>query len=200
MKVKAKYKICRRLGTSVFEKCQTKKFELSESRRKRQRRRRRQSKYGDQLIEKQKVRFTYGINERQFRRYVREALKGKGDPIESLYRRLEQRLDNVVFRMGLAPTRAMARQLVSHGHIDVNGRRINIPSHTVLPGDVVSVRKRSRDKGPFRDLEEEMEQYATPTWVAFDAKQLSGNIAGNPSYDPTESNMDLTAVIEFYSR
>ena len=137
MKVKAKYKVCRRLGPGIYEKCQTEKFALAQSRKQALskmggRRRRNVSQYGLQLMEKQKVRFTYGVNEKQFHNYVKEALRSKDiTPAERLYQMLEVRLDNVVFRMGLAPTRQASRQMVSHGHILVNGKRMKVPSYTV---------------------------------------------------------------------
>src|SRR3989344_4390397 len=127
-----RYKICKRLGSGVFEKCQTQKFQLSEARRGAKRRTGRKprtlSDFGRQLLEKQKVRYAYGVPERQLARYTREAVEGTGDPTVSLLSRLETRLDNVVYRLGLAPTRLAARQLVSHGHIAVGERRVTIPS------------------------------------------------------------------------
>ena len=132
MKTGPRYKICKRLGNGVFEKCQTQKFTLSESRRSFQGRRPRQiSDYGKQLLEKQRVRFTYGITEQQFVNYVNSATKKEGDAAATLLSTLERRLDNVVYRLGLAPTRRAARQMVVHGHILVNGKKAAIPSHVV---------------------------------------------------------------------
>src|SRR5690606_40724543 len=124
MQTGPKYKICRRLGSHIYEKCQTQKFQLSEARKgkgMRGGRRRNVSEYGEQLLEKQRVRFTYGLKERQFASYVKKATGTAAVPAEELYQSLERRLDNVIYRLGLAPSRAYARQLVSHGHITVNG-------------------------------------------------------------------------------
>src|SRR5690348_2193115 len=123
-----KYKICKRLGASVFEKCQTQKFQLAEARAPRKTRGRRGgSDFGTQLLEKQKARFTYGLSESQFSRYVHEAMEKKGkDSVIGLLTRLESRLDNVIYRAGFVKTRRAARQMVSHGHVLVNGRRVNV--------------------------------------------------------------------------
>src|SRR6185312_6886566 len=147
MLVGPKYKICKRLGSSVFEKCQTQKFQLAEARAPRRSSRPKRgggSDFGAQLLEKQKARFTYGLSESQFARYVHEAMERKGVAAEGLLSRLEGRLDNVVFRAGLVSTRRAARQIVSHGHIMVNGKRMTIPSHLVTKGDTVSVREGSK--------------------------------------------------------
>ena len=191
----AKYKICRRLGSSVFTKCQTAKYTLSEERRGRGRRRRRsRSNFGEQLLEKQKVRFTYGMSERQFASYVKEAIE-KGTPAQYLFNRLESRLDNVVFRMGYAESRAMARQLVSHGHFKVNGKRLNVPSHFTKVGDVISLKEASQDS-PFAEGGN-----ALPvSWLEVDMSKHNATITGQPTYDKIEQNFDLTKVIEFYSR
>lgn len=199
MKIGPKYKICKRLGAPIFEKCQTQKFALSESKGGRQRgRRRRQSEYGLQLAEKQKARYTYGMTESQFSRYVKESLDAPGSsPIQMLFQKLEGRLDNVVFRMGFAKTRRMARQLVSHGHFRVNGRKMTIPSYQVQPEDVISVR--NTDKTPFQELKEEGAA-KPPTWLAFDISKMQGKIDGEPTYDETEHLFNLSKVLEFYTR
>ena len=130
MKIGPKFKIAKRLGAPIFEKTQTQKFALSESRGGRQNKRRpgQMSDYKRQLIEKQKMRFTYGISEKQFRRYVDDAVEKSNQPVALLMERLESRLDNVIYRMGLAKTRRLARQITSHGHICVNGKKMTIPS------------------------------------------------------------------------
>jgi small subunit ribosomal protein S4 len=141
-----KYKICKRLGASVFEKCQTQKFQLAEARAPRKTRGKRGggSDFGAQLLEKQKARFTYGLSESQFSRYVHEAMEQKGDSARGTCFRLESRLDNVVFRAGFVKTRRAARQLVGHGHVMVNGRRMNIPSYKVKQvGDTFLSAKRA---------------------------------------------------------
>ncbi|MEA3399518.1 MAG: 30S ribosomal protein S4 [Patescibacteria group bacterium] len=202
MKKVKKYKIGRRLGAGVFEKCQTQKFVLSEARHaknKRRRRRRNVSAYGSQLIEKQKVRVMYGINERQFRNYVNEAVSQKTNPAaEYLLELLERRLDNVVYRLGLAGTRRLARQMVSHGHIVVNGKKITVPSHRVALNDEISVREGSKKSILFVDMVKKLKNYNCPNWLKFNPETLVGVVQGKP--DNTEGFIDLPTVLEFYSR
>lgn len=201
MQIGPRYKICKRLGSGVFQKCQTQKFETSKSRGGKQRRRRRQSNYGVQLEEKQKVRYSYGIKEGQFRRYIDDAVSQKEQrPVNELYQNLETRLDNVVFRAGFAKSRQMARQLVVHGHIFVNGKRADAPSFTVQTGDKVHVREQSKDKEPFRLAKEGYEGYKAPGWLKVNRDELSAEIQAAPAFDQTAEIFDLTAVIEFYSR
>src|SRR3989344_3351470 len=149
MKTGPRFKIAKRLGASVFEKAQSQKFALSEARSaKNKRGSRGLSEYGKQMLEKQKVRVTYGIPERQFRNYVRKAIIGhEGTPLERLHSMLELRLDNVIYRLGLAPTRRAARQMVAHGHVMVNDKRIRVPSHQVRLTDRIAVREGSREHG-----------------------------------------------------
>lgn len=203
MKVGPKYKICKRLGSSVFEKCQTQRYQLSEARSAKNRGRggrRALSDFGRQLLEKQRARFTYGVTENQLSRYAKNiAPKSETKPTEQFINNLEFRLDNVVYRAGLAPTRRMARQLVSHGHIVVNGKRFTIPSHRMEIGDTFGVREESKQKGPFAELSENMADHATPGWISFDAKKYSGSITGAPAGE-TEPAFDASLVLEFYSR
>lgn len=203
MKIGPKFKIAKRLGAPIFEKTQTQKFELSQARggRRGNRRPGQMSDYKRQLLEKQKMRFTYGITEKQLRRYVDLAVETEGhQPVTVLMVRLESRLDNVVYRLGLAKTRRLARQIVSHGHILVNGKRINVPSHKVRVGDTVSVREGSRQSGLFADLADKHEAAAVPGWLSFDVKQFSGTVKSEPVYNPSESLFDPEQVMEFYSR
>jgi small subunit ribosomal protein S4 len=204
MQIGPRYKICKRLGSGVFEKCQTQKFETSKSRGDDGGRRRRQSNYGAQLEEKQRVRYSYGIREGQFKNYIDEAVSQRDKrPADALYETLEMRLDNVVYRLGFGKTRAMSRQLVNHGHIFVNGTRVDIPSYTVSDGDTVHVRKESQDKVPFqiaKEGKEGYEAYTPPAWLTVDRENLSGDIKAQPNHDPTAEIFDLTSVIEFYSR
>jgi small subunit ribosomal protein S4 len=203
MKIGPKYKIAKRLGAPIFEKTQTQKFELSVARGgKRQLKRPGQaSDYKRQLVEKQKMRFSYGITEKQLRRYVDEAIAKEGhQPVALLIDRLETRLDNVVYRLGLAKTRRFARQMVSHGHIVVNGKKLNIPSHKVRVGDTITVREGSRDSVMFVGLKETHDAVAVPSWLSFDAKTLTGTVKGAPQYNPTETLFDPEQVMEFYSR
>ncbi len=197
---KPKYKVCKRLGSGVYEKCQTQKFALSEARAKKTfKRRRNVSDFGRQLLEKQKVRYAYGITERQLRRYVDFANKAK-DPAATLFQQLEMRLDNAVYRFGLAATRRAARQLVSHGHITVNGRKMNIPSHHVAVGDVIAVRDGSKDKPVFAEAPTQVSDHTAPAWLKSEPKKLAATVQGTPEFTVGDGLFDLPAVFEFYSR
>ncbi len=202
MKIGPKYKIARRLGAPIFEKTQTEKFATREARNAKNRRRRRgnRSNYAIQLNEKQKARYSYGISENQFSRYVKDALEKKGDTKNALYERLEMRLDNVVYRSGLAKTSQMARQLVVHGHFTVNGKRLNVPSHKLKVGDEVAVRTGSKEKTAFQPVKDGKDTKSVPAWLAFDPKKMAVKVSKVPTYDKAEHVFDLTSVIEFYSR
>lgn len=198
-----KYKIAKRLGAAVFEKTQTQKFALSEARSARNKTSKRpgmMSDYKKQLIEKQKMRFSYGISEKQLSRYVQESLKQSHQPITQLIARLESRFDNVVYRLGIAKTRRLARQLVSHGHIQLNGRRLNIPSHKVAVGDVITVREQSKQSPLFLELSETLLQHTAPHWLSLNAKTLTGEKKAEPTYEPSETFFDPQQVFEYYSR
>lgn len=202
MKIGPKFKIAKRLGAPIFEKTQTQKFALSEARRGKTRKGRpgQASDYKRQLIEKQKMRFTYGISEKQLRRYVNESVTKSHQPIALLMSRLEARLDNTVYKLGLAKTRQFARQMVSHGHILVNGKRIMVPSHKVKEGDVITVREGSKQSGLFLELADKHEAASVPAWLKFDVKKMEGTVTGAPTYDPVESLFDPAQVLEYYSR
>lgn len=202
MKIGPKFKIAKRLGAPIFEKTQTQKFQLSEARagQRRSRRPAQMSDYKRQLIEKQKMRFTYGISEKQLRRYVDEAVSKSTQPIGMLIARLESRLDNVAYRLGLAKTRQAARQMASHGHLMVNDKRMTIPSHKVCVGDVITVREGSRSKGFFENFADNHESAGVPAWLSFDAKKLEGKMTADPTYEPSETLFDPQQVLEYYSR
>jgi small subunit ribosomal protein S4 len=202
MKIGPKYKIAKRLGRTVFDKTQTPKFALSADRHaKTKKMSRGASDYGKQLLEKQKVRITYGITERQFRNYVRSVMETHHkNPAETLHRMLEMRLDNVVYRLGLAKTRRHARQVVSHGHILVNGKRITIPSHMLHLGDAVEVREGSKRARLFESTKERLAEASVPSWLVLDEKVLSGSIKKEAPYTEMEAAGDLGAVLSFYSR
>jgi small subunit ribosomal protein S4 len=159
------------------------------------------TEYGIQLNEKQKARFIYGLGERQFRNLVTEALLKKGtNPTQSIFELLETRLDSVVYRLGLSPTRSGARQMVSHGHIAVNGRRVNTPSLRVKMGDVISVNGRSAAKALFASFDERFKDVTVPGWLSFDPGKRTATVQGMPQYVKSENMFDLNTVIEFYSR
>lgn len=200
LQIKSKFKISKRLGSPVFEQCQTQRYALSEARATaaKGRRRAKVSDYGRQLTEKQKVRFTYGLSEHQFARYVKESMTAK-EPAATLFGMLESRLDSVCYRIGLASTRRAARQMVSHGHLMVNGRRMTVPSHQVHVGDKLTVRTASKNS-PLFATSEEGEFRAVPVWASFDRKSLEGSITALPKFVPGDSGLDFQAVFEFYSR
>ena len=204
MKIGPKFKIAKRLGAPIFEKTQTQKFELSVARsanaRRGGRRPGQMSDYKRQLIEKQKMRFTYGISEKQLRRYVDEAVEKSHQPVALLMTRLETRLDNVIYKLGLAKTRRLARQIASHGHVCVNGKRMTVPSHQVKIGDIISVREGSRQSGLFVNLADTYEVAGVPNWLNFDIKKLEGTMKEMPVFNPAESLFDPDQVMEYYSR
>src|SRR3989338_5310987 len=169
MRIGPKYKISRRLGSPVFDKCQTQKFVFSEEKRKKRKislkHPKQMSDFGRQLIEK-----------------------------------LESRLDNVVYRLGLAKSRRMARQIVSHGHITINGKKVTIPSYKVLKGMKIKVREGSKNSFLFVDIKEKLKDYKIPLWISFNEKILEGEIKDKPSQDAAELLFDISSVLEFYSK
>ncbi len=201
MKFGPKYKIARRLGANIFEKTQTAKFALRQERKGAKPNFRPKSQFAIQMLEKQKARLTYGVGERQFKKYVKESVAKKGaNTLQALYERLEMRLDNVVYRMGFAPTRQAARQMVNHGHITVDGAKSDIPSHILTVGQKVSIRVGSLAKPLFKDLDEKLKTVKVPTWISYDADKKTGSVEGTPKYVPSEQLFNLGLVIEFYSR
>ncbi len=202
MKTGPRYKIAKRLGASVFEKTQTQKFAIAQERTaKNKRRGRRLSEYGKQLLEKQKVRITYGITERQFSNYVHTASQTHGvGAVAVLHTLLELRLDNIVYRLGLASTRRAARQMVAHGHITINGRRTMIPSRQVNLSDRIAVRDGSRKSVLFTDFAERSREVPLPSWLSWDPKEMGGGVTESPTVDSADPAGDLGAVLSFYSR
>jgi small subunit ribosomal protein S4 len=157
------------------------------------------TEYGVQMREKQKVRFSYGISEKQFSGYVKEAAHAKGvAPTEALYERLERRLDNVAFVLGFPKSRSHARQIVSHGHITVNGKKMTIPSYQVREGDIVAVREGSKKSPIFATAVEDMSK--APEWISADSSKLAATVKGMPKLDKNRMTFNLQSVIEFYSR
>lgn len=209
--LEAKCKKCRRAGEKLYlkgDKCYTAKCPFIErpyapgildSQRKH---RGQMSEYGIQLKEKQKVRNVYGVSEKQFANYVKNinavAIKNKITPQEGLIASLESRLDNVVYRMGFASSRALARQLVSHGHFTVNGRKLDVPSYLVTLNDVVAVREGSKGAKVFTALSEKENKTKTPNWLDLSMKDMSAKVIGLPL--DTDQKFDLSRVLEYYSR
>lgn len=159
--------------------------------------RKKSSEYGIQLKEKQKVKYAYGLLERQFRNLYEKASRMKGQKGENLILLLESRLDNIVYRMGIAPTRAAARQLVSHAHITLNGRVCNIPSALVKPGDIVAVRERSKSLEVITNSVASATKYS---WIEFDAKTLTGKYINTPVRSEIPETIDEQLIVELYSK
>jgi small subunit ribosomal protein S4 len=199
-------RLCRREGAKLFLKgtrCYTKK--CSFERRptppgQHGVRRRKMGEFGIQLREKQKVRRVYGVLERQFRNYFREAETHAGVTGEALLQSLETRLDNVVFRLGFASSRAQARQLVGHGHFAVNGVATNIPSYALKPGDRVEVRESRRGREAFKVIRETLKSHQAPDWLSLDGAKLSGTVASLPRRDQMPLDLSEQLVVEYYSR
>ena len=162
-------------------------------------RRRKVSEYGIQLKEKQKVKFIYGVLEKQFHKYYLKASHMKGITGDNMLQLLELRLDNVVYRLGLGKTRRMARQVVTHGHILVNGRKVDIPSYTVKAGDVITIRQQSAQLEMFKVLREGT-SVVTPKWLTFDAPTLTGKVEALPQRDDIDFELQENLIVEFYSR
>ena len=161
-------------------------------------RRRALSEYGQQLAEKQKIKFAYGIREAQMRKVFESAAKHKGITGEMIINFLERRLDNVVYRLGLALSRSVGRQLVGHGHILVNGRKVTIPSYMVKANDDIAIRPQSKDHPVFKDLAERLKQYEPPIWLFIDKSQLEGKVISLPK--DFEIPFDVTLVVDYYSK
>jgi small subunit ribosomal protein S4 len=202
MIIGAKYKLARRLGAPIFEKTQTQKYAQSEQKKGRKRggRRKQVTEYGLQHNEKQKARFTYRVSEKQFSNYVKEALSSKAKSADVLFEKLELRLDNVIYRMGISDSRGHARQIVSHGHMKVNGRKVDIPSYRVKIGDKISIREVSLTKPIFAELAEKVAPKTTPSWIKFDLKKNITEIQGMPKVENEELLFNLGSIVEFYSR
>jgi small subunit ribosomal protein S4 len=163
-------------------------------------RRRKISDRGLQLREKQKARYTYGILERQFRKLFREAERRPGVTGEIFLQLLERRLDNVVYRLGFADSRSQARQIVRHGHIKVNGRKVNIPSYLVKSGDVISWNERSTKTGLYLQAVEKLPGKIIPSWLNLDRSTLSGRVMSLPTPNEIEAKFDEKLIIEYYAR
>lgn len=200
-------RLCRREGVKLFlkgDRCYTTRCAVE--RRSYapgihgQKRKAKQSEYGLQLREKQKARRVYGVLETQFRNYFTRAEREKGVTGENLLKLLERRLDNVVYRLGLASSRAEARQLVSHGHFAVNGRKVNIPSYMVRVDDLITVREKSRESARFIELLERSAEQTPPPWLKLEPEQYGGRITGIPTREQIDSSVQEHLIVELYSR
>lgn len=201
MKIGPRYKKARYLGVPVFTKTQTQKYAMRAQRKaKTSKRRGQKSEYGQQLMEKQRARFSYGVSGAQFTKYVKMALQASGDNAKNLVRILEGRLDNVVLRAGFAPSRSAARQMVSHGHITLNGGIVTIPSHDVAPGDVIGIRAGSAAKKIFANIAESITTVQTPAWIKVKPESREITIDGEPTAETGELLFNVRSVLEFYTR
>lgn len=169
-----------------------------ESKRTKQQSRKKMSNYGLQLREKQRAKFIYGVLEKQFRNTFEKAEKKKGQAGENLLIMLEERLDNVVYRMGLCTTRREGRQLVTHGHYTVNGKKVDIPSYQVKPGDVIAVKERSLSSPKFKEIKEM--QVGVPGWLSVDRDKLCGKVLSDPTRDQIDTPIEERLIVELYSK
>ncbi len=205
-----KCRICRRLGAKLFlkgEKCLSPKCPMVKRPyppgQKRKRRLRTLSEYGKELREKQKLKNWYNLEERQFKRYVEQALESRGkaeDTVTFLIKKLESRLDNVIFRLGFASSRAQARQLVNHGHFSIDGKAVNIPSYQLKKGNKITLRPTSREKNIFQNLQTKLKKYQPPSWLSLDIKTLTGKVTAVPSLEEVVPPAEIPIIFEFYSR
>ncbi len=182
------------------DRCFTPKCAMEKRRRMPNRRRRRVSDRGLQLTEKQKVRYTYGMMEKQFRRFFTMAEKQPGITGDNLLSLLERRLDNVVYRLGFADSRAQARQLVQHGHIHINGRKTDIPSCLVKEGDAVGWRESSTKTGYYKQMAEVIQSKSIVNWLSLDRQKMEGRAVSMPTPEDIGVKFDSKAVVEYYSR
>ena len=205
-----KCKICRRLGVKLFlkgEKCLSPKCPMVKKAyppgQKGKRRVKALSEYGKELREKQKLKNWYNLKERQFRKYVKEALEKRRkmeDAGTVLIKTLESRLDNVVFRLGFASSRRLAQQLISHRHFLLNDKAINIPSCLVKKGDKIKIRPSSSKKTVFQNLSTVLKKYETPAWLELNIEKLEGKVVGSPTLEEVAPPVEISSIFEYYSR
>ena len=195
-----KHKLCRKYGEKLCDsvKCPLTKRAYPAGQHGQSKKRAKVSGYGKQLLEKQKVKKIYGILERQFSNYVEEASQKVGDTSKILLNYLEARLDNVVYRLGLASSRAAARQVVNHGHVTVNGQKVDIASYRVKVGQVVALSDRAKKKKLFEGISEKLQKVEAPAWLGLDSKTAGGKVLNTPTVE--NPNFNPKAIIEFYSR
>ncbi len=201
-----KCKKCRAVGEKLFlkgERCFTPKCALVRRGIRilgKRKRRKKLTAYGTQLSEKQKVKLSYGMREKQFRRYFKIALKKKIATPDALAQLVENRFDNMVFRLGFTFSRTTARQLTNHGHFFLNGRKHDIPSTTLKKGDVISIRPQSNSKEPFKDIKERLKKYNPPKHLKLDIDKMEGEVIAAPDLEELQLPFDFTSIVEFYSR
>jgi small subunit ribosomal protein S4 len=203
-------KLCRREGEKLLlkgERCVSSKCALERRPyppgahgKQAEFRRKKESDYSQQLRAKQKAKRVYGMQERDFRRYFREASRHRGMTGLNLLIMLESRLDNVVYRLGFAASRPQARQLVCHGHLAVNGHKVDIPSYLVQPGDVISIHPGSRQSGYFQEVVQDLEHRSVPEWLSRDDEIMSGRVLALPERKEIDVSLEEQLIVEYYSR
>ena len=199
-------RLCRRSGEKLFlkgDRCFTPRCSFEKRRTPPgnvSRRRRRPSDYGVHLLEKQKAKYIYGVLESQFRKYMTEAFNTPGVTGMNLLRSLERRLDNVIFLLGFADSRKQARQLVLHGHFQVNGRKTDIPSYSVKAGDNITWKESDKTTDFFAERTSGLPKRPVPTWLALDVSEMSGRVVSLPSDEELQTALDSRLIVEFYSR
>ena len=198
--LRPKHKLCRLYGEKLCDsaKCPITRRNYPSGQHGQERKRAKLSGFAKQLREKQKAKLIYGILERQFSNYVAEAAQKTGDTSKIFLSYLESRLDNVVFRSGFASSRRLARQLVNHGHITVNGRKLDIPSYRVKVGDVVSIKEGSKKSKVFENIADRLSKVEAPSWLGVEPKNSTGKVLNPPSLE--RPNFDAKLIVEFYSR
>ena len=203
-------KTCRRLGQKLFlkgERCFSQKCAMIKRAYApgppKKRRGGSSSEYKKSLNEKQALKKWYGISERQFKKYVKQTLEkmGKVENVSAeLIKRLEERLDNVIFRLGFAKSRPQARQLVSHGYFLINGKPVNIPSYAVRKGDIISIKEHKKQKGGFKELSTQLKRQEAPSWLSLNKEKLVAKSVGEPNLDEVKPPAEISLIFEFYSR
>ncbi len=208
--IEERCKICRRLGVKLFlkgDRCYSQKCEIVKRNYppgiRTKKRGRKMSGYGKELAEKQKLRRWYNLSERQFKKYVKEVIeKGSksGDAGDLLIKKLEERLDNIVFRFGFAKSRSEARQIVNHGHFFVNGKKIDIPSYRTKKGDEIELKPRSKKNRKFQEIKPLLKNYTEPEWLSLDKENMKGKILNLPSEEEAAAPAETSIIFEFYSK
>lgn len=199
-------RLCRRAGEKLFlkgDRCFTPRCAFEKRRNPPgnvSRRRRRPSDYGVHLLEKQKAKYIYGVLESQFRKYMTEAFNSPGVTGMNLLRSLERRLDNVIFHLGFADSRKQARQMVLHGHFRINGRKTDVPSYSVKPGDQITWKESVKTTEYYADRTNGVPKRPVPTWLALDVSEMAGRVVSLPSDEQLPTALDSRLIVEFYSR
>ncbi|MFA5009514.1 MAG: 30S ribosomal protein S4 [Candidatus Paceibacterota bacterium] len=206
----AKCKICRRLGEKLFlkgEKCYSAKCAMIKRPfapgQKAKKRKSALTEYGKEVREKQKMKKLYGVTESQFKRYVKEVSENRGkteNVADELIKKIESRLDNIIFRLGWAKSRAHASQLVSHGHFLINGRQVDIPSYAVHVNDVIGIKSGSMSKESLKDINERMKKISLPAWLSFDKEKIQGKVIKKPILGDIQLPAEIAVIFEHYSR